>query len=279
MLLAVRAGAKVFELADDDSTLATARVTVRRMQLWNGTAVGRLSHGMSSLRRRGKTISGQRPIVQKSALSWMLDAFAEARPESARKIVERLGNKTMHLYRGELFAREIEKSPGLELQILDLAAFDAMSSEARDALVQRLELPAAYTREKWRRGDLAVVGILDGRPAGIGWCARKPVFVPDIGREITPTQGECYIYEVFVHPDERGKKIAPAMLDHLSRYLRARDVYRAWALIERANSSSVRAFERARYVAVADVVYVTMGLGSHLFVRPPDPEARALLGL
>ena len=69
------------------------------------------------------------------------------------------------------------------------------------------------------------------------------------------------------------------MLEHLARYLRSRDVYRAWALIERTNGASVRAFERAAYVAVADVVYVHMGIGSHLFVRPPDPEARALLGL
>ena len=117
------------------------------------------------------------------------------------------------------------------------------------------------------------------RSAGIAWCARAPVFVPDIGRQVRPAQGECYIHEVFVHPEDRGRKIAPAMLDHLARYLRARDVYRAWALIERANVASVRAFERADYVAVADVVYVQLAVGSHLFVRPPDPEARALLGL
>jgi ribosomal protein S18 acetylase RimI-like enzyme len=278
MALAAQQGAKAFEFADDDSPLGTLRVAARRMQIWNGTAVGRLFYGVNALRRRGKALaSATRPT--KSTLGRMLDAFAEARPESARKIVERLGNKTLHLYRGELFAREIEGASELDLTVLDLAGFEAMVAAEREALVARLELPTSYTREKWRRGDLAVVASLEGRSAGIAWCARSPVFVPDIGREIRPTQGECYIYEVFVHPDERGKKIAPAMLDHLARYLRARDVYRAWALIERTNSASVRAFERADYVAVADVVYVQMGLGAHLFVRPPDPEARALLGL
>jgi ribosomal protein S18 acetylase RimI-like enzyme len=280
MALAARQGATSFALADDDSPLATARVRVRRMQMWNGTAVGRLFRGVASLRRRRKALAGARPSPQKSTLGRMFDAFAEARPESARKIVERLGDqKTLHLYRGELFAREVDRPAGLELAILDLAAFEAMPEAAREALVSRLELPSAYTRQKWRRGDLAVVATLEGRPAGIAWCARSAVFVPDIGREIRPMQGECYIHEVFVHPDERGKKIAPAMLDRLARHLRARDVYRAWALIERTNAASVRAFERADYVAVADVVYVQMGLGSHLFVRPPDPEARALLGL
>lgn len=278
--LAAKRGAQVFELADDDSPLATRRVPMRRMQLWNGTAVGRVYRVAAALRRGKKHTPPSSAGSSKSTLGRVLDALDAARPEATRKIVERLANhKTLHLYRGELFTRDVDPAPELKLAVLDLAAFDAMPSAERDALVTRLELPAAYTREKWRRGDLAVVASYEGRPAGIAWCARVPVFVPDIGREVRPTQGECYIHEVFVHPDERGKKIAPAMLDHLARYLRARDVYRAWAIIERANGASVRAFERADYVAVADVVYVQMGLGSHLFVRPPDPEARALLGL
>jgi GNAT superfamily N-acetyltransferase len=102
--------------------------------------------------------------------------------------------------------------------------------------------------------------------------------VPDIAREVRPTQGECYIHDVFVAPEERGQKIAPAMLDFLSEYLRARDVYRAWALIERANAASTRAFERAAYTAVADVVYAKVGLASRLMVMPPDPEAQRFLG-
>jgi ribosomal protein S18 acetylase RimI-like enzyme len=195
-------------------------------------------------------------------------------------LVARLGaSRTLHLYRGELFVREAELDATLSLMVLDMAAFDALPEAARDALVTRLELPIGYTREKWRRGDLAVVASIGDRAAGIAWCARKPVFVPDIGRMIQPTQGECYIHEVFVHPEERGKKIAPAMLDHLARYLRARDLYRAWALIERTNVASLRAFERADYVAVADVICVQLAVGTHIFVRPPDPEARALLGL
>ena len=111
------------------------------------------------------------------------------------------------------------------------------------------------------------------------WCARTPVYVPDIGREVRPGAGECYIHDVYVHPDERGRQVAPAMLDFLARELRRRDVYRAWALIERTNVASTRAFEKAAYASVADVVYARMGLASRLIVRPPDPEARAFLGL
>jgi L-amino acid N-acyltransferase YncA len=80
-------------------------------------------------------------------------------------------------------------------------------------------------------------------------------------------------------PDARGKAVAPAMLDFLARELRTRDVYRAWALIERSNTPSTRAFEKAAYVSVADVIFARMGVASKLLVRPPDPEARAFLGL
>ncbi|MEO6951433.1 MAG: GNAT family N-acetyltransferase [Polyangia bacterium] len=273
---AAKAGATVFELADPDSPLRTRQVPVSHLQIWNATAVGRLSRGVSALRKKGRALA---TTPGRGTIGRVIDALAEVRPESAQRLAERLGYKTMHLYRGELFSRGGQVPEGLTLQILDLAGYQALTNEARDALVARLELPAGYTYEKWRRGDLAVVAHMEGRPAGIGWCARMPVFVPDIGRPVRPLVGECYIHEVFVHPDERGRKIAPNMLEHLARWLRTRDVYRSWALIERTNSSSVRAFERANYVAVADVVYVQMGLGSHLFVRPPDPEARALLGL
>ncbi len=69
------------------------------------------------------------------------------------------------------------------------------------------------------------------------------------------------------------------MLEHLARDLRGRDVYRAWALIERSNTPSTRAFEKATYASVADVIFARMGMASKLLVRPPDPEARAFLGL
>ena len=69
------------------------------------------------------------------------------------------------------------------------------------------------------------------------------------------------------------------MLEFLARELRRRDVYRAWALIERSNTASTRAFEKAAYASVADVIFARMGLASKLLVRPPDPEARAFLGL
>ena len=40
-----------------------------------------------------------------------------------------------------------------------------------------------------------------------------------------------------------------------------------------------RAFEKAAYVAVADVILAKMAGASRVVVRPPDPEARRLFGV
>jgi L-amino acid N-acyltransferase YncA len=105
------------------------------------------------------------------------------------------------------------------------------------------------------------------------------VLVPEIGREVRPGVSECYIHDVFVATDARGKSLAPAMLEDLARRLRARDVYKAWALIAPTNVASIRAFEKAAYASVADVIYAHMGPVDRLMLRPPDPEGKRLLGI
>jgi ribosomal protein S18 acetylase RimI-like enzyme len=225
------------------------------------------------------------------ALDGLRGRLRGATPDVVQRALARVATySTLHLYRGELFARDVREAGELRLRLMDRAEFEALGEAAREAFAARLDLQVAYCRQKWERGDLVVLAEVGGRPpgsaaagpgvpAGIVWCARSAVYVPDIGREVRPGTGECYIHDVYVHPDERGRQVAPAMLDFLARELRARDVYRAWALIERSNIASTRAFEKAAYASVADVIYARMGLASRLLVRPPDPEARAFLGL
>jgi GNAT superfamily N-acetyltransferase len=185
----------------------------------------------------------------------------------------------LHLYRGELWTRGIVPPDGLECAEFGEADLDRLPPAERTALLERLELDEAYCREKWRRGDLVVLARLHGRAAGIAWCARTAVPVPEIGRDIRPGPYECYIHDVYVPPDARGKNVAPAMLEDLARRLRQRDVYRAWALIEASNVASTRAFEKAAYAAVADVIYAKMAVMDRIVLRPPDPEGKRLLGI
>jgi CelD/BcsL family acetyltransferase involved in cellulose biosynthesis/ribosomal protein S18 acetylase RimI-like enzyme len=270
---AVHAGARRFEFADDDAPLRTAHAHVERVRIWNHTAIGRLHRSVTSLK---DTVKAQ---LQGDALK-AFDRLREAAPDVVKRSMARVATyATLHLYRGELFTRDVREPGDLAIRLFARADFDALGETGREEFCRRLDLSPGYCRQKWDRGDMVVLAEVAGRPAGIVWCARSSVYVPDIGREVRPGPGECYIHDVYVHPDERGRMVAPAMLDFLARELRSRDVYRAWALIERSNTASTRAFEKAAYASVADVVYARMGLASRLFVRPPDPEARAFLAL
>lgn len=185
----------------------------------------------------------------------------------------------LHLYRGLLWTRGVEPTPGLVLTLFTEEDFDALDDRTRAEMIEILGLEETYCRDKWRRGDLAVLARLFDRPAGITWCARDAVIVPELGRTLRLGSSEAYIHDVFVAPHARGRAVAPSMLEFLARELRQRDVYRSWALIGSDNTASVRAFEKAAYAAVADVIHAQLANVDRLIVRPPDPEAKKLLGL
>ncbi|HUS64514.1 MAG TPA: GNAT family N-acetyltransferase [Kofleriaceae bacterium] len=193
-----------------------------------------------------------------------------------------VGYQRLHLYRGELWTRGTAPTPGLTLSLFSEKEFDAPAAPEREVMVESLELDEGYARDKWRRGDVVVLARLEGKPAGIAWCARDDVWVPELGRRLSLLATEAYIHDVFVAPQARGRAVAPSMLEFLARELRDRDVYRSWALIGTDNQGSMRAFEKAAYAAVADVIYQPErgGAGAEkLTVRPPDPEAIRLFGL
>jgi ribosomal protein S18 acetylase RimI-like enzyme len=193
-----------------------------------------------------------------------------------------VGYQRLHLYRGELWTRGIAPATGLTANLFREADFDAMSQGERDLLVESLDLDLEYARQKWQRGDIVVLARVGAKPAGIAWCARNEVWVPELGRALELLTTEAYIHDVFVAPQARGRAVAPSMLEFLARELRARDVYRSWALIGSENVASVRAFEKAAYAAVADLIYQRERGGSgadRLTVRPPDAEALRLMGL
>lgn len=189
------------------------------------------------------------------------------------------GYERLHLYRGELWTRGIAHTPGLSMSVFTEEDFDAQSEAERSETVESVELAVDHAREKWRRGDLVILARINERPAGIAWCARGPVPVPELDRTLHLGPGEAYIHDVFVAPHARGRAVAPSMLEFLAHELRQRDVYRSWALIGTDNVASVRAFEKAAYAAVCDVIYARMAAVDKLMVRPPDPEAKMLLGL
>jgi len=90
---------------------------------------------------------------------------------------------------------------------------------------------------------------------------------------------DAYIHSMFVAPSARGRAVAPVMLEFMAKELRATDAYRSWALIESHNQASIRAFQKASFTPVCDVVHAKMATVDRVVCRPPDPEALDLLGL
>jgi ribosomal protein S18 acetylase RimI-like enzyme len=189
------------------------------------------------------------------------------------------GLDRLHLYRGELWTRGVPNAPGLTMQMFTEADYDAFDKGERDQFLEGLACDEQQIRETWKGGDIAVLARLNDRPAGIVWCACQRVMVPEVDRFLEIGPGEAYIHDLFVAPQARGRSLAPSILEFLATELRKRDIYKSWALIGSNNVASVRAFEKAAYAAVADVVHAHIAGVDKLVVRPPDVEAKKLLGL
>jgi GNAT superfamily N-acetyltransferase len=127
------------------------------------------------------------------------------------------------LYRGQLWTRGIEAPAGLELRKFTEADYDALEESRRADLIEQLALDEATARNQWRRGDQAVLATLGPRPAGIAWAARGPIEAPELGRTLRMSKYDAYIHSVYVAPAARGRAVAPVMLEHLAKELRATD--------------------------------------------------------
>lgn len=183
------------------------------------------------------------------------------------------------LYRGQLWTRGIEPVAGLELRTFMEADYDKLDESGRADLAEQLSFNEELARSQWRRGDQSVLATLGIRPAGIAWAARGPIEAPELGRTLRMSKYDAYIHSVFVAPAARGRAVAPVMLEQLAKELRQTDAYRSWALIAADNQASLRAFEKASYTAVCDVIHAKMATVDRIVCRPPDPEAQDLLGL
>jgi len=251
--------------------LPVSRQQALAVRVWRATAAASLGRTVKSV-RKGVEVAREAPgaAAAQARAAW-------ARIRSAAAGVAQY--QRMHLYRGQLWTRGIPPAPGLELAIAVEADYDKLDDAARADLAEQLQLDELTARRLWRRGDIAVLARLSGRPAGITWTAFGPVEVPELGRSLRLDRYEAYIHDVYVAPAARGRNVAPSMLEFLAMELRQRDVFRAWALIGHENQASLRAFEKASFTPVCDVIHTRIAGIDHLTCRPPDPEARELMGL
>jgi GNAT superfamily N-acetyltransferase len=252
-------------------TLPTSKQPALAVRVWGTSTTASVGRTVSSVARRARR-ARETPAV----------AAAQARAAwtRIRSVAAHMAQYDRYcLYRGQLWTRGITPPAGLELRDFTEADYDALDEAHRAELSESLSLVEAAARAQWRRGDRAVLATLGIRPAGIAWAARGPIEAPELGRTLRMSKYDAYIHSVYVAPAARGRAVAPVMLEHVAKELRATDAYRSWALIAADNQASLRAFQKASFTPVCDVIHAKMAKVDRVVCRPPDPEAQELLGL
>jgi GNAT superfamily N-acetyltransferase len=241
------------------------------VRVWGHSTTASVKHTLSSVARRARRARETPGVAAAQARA------AWTRIRSAAASVAQYDRYC--LYRGQLWTRGITPVHGLELRTFTIEDYEKLDEQQRADIVEQLALDDTSARALWKRGDQAVLATLGIRPAGIAWAARGPIEAPELGRTLRMSKYDAYIHSVFVAPAARGRAVAPVMLEHLAKELRATDAYRSWALIAADNQASLRAFEKASFTAVCDVIHAKMATVDRIVCRPPDPEAQDLLGL
>ncbi|HEU0032473.1 MAG TPA: GNAT family N-acetyltransferase [Kofleriaceae bacterium] len=252
-------------------SLPTSKQPALAVRVWGQSRTASVGRTVTSVARRARRARETPAVAAAQARA------AWTRIRSAAASVAQYDRYC--LYRGQLWTRGIEPVPGLELRSFNEADFEALDEHRRADLIEQLALDEAIARMLWKRGDQTVLATLGIRPAGIAWAARGPIEAPELGRTLRMSKYDAYIHSVFVPPAARGRAVAPSMLEHLAKELRATDAYRSWALIAADNLASLRAFQKASFTPVCDVIHAKMATVDRVVCRPPDPEAQDLLGL
>ncbi|HEY1810703.1 MAG TPA: GNAT family N-acetyltransferase [Kofleriaceae bacterium] len=252
-------------------TLPTSKQHALAVRVWGHSAAASVGRTYSQVARRARRARETPSVAAAQArAAWTKIRSAAASVAQYDRYV---------LYRGQLWTHNISPPQGLELAAFTEADYDKLDDHHRADLVEQLLLDEIAARKFWRRGDHAVLAKIGIRHAGVAWFARGPVEVPELGRTLQMMKYDAYIHSVFVAPGARGRGVAPVMLEQITKQLRATDAYRSWALISSHNQASIRAFQKASFTPVCDVIHAKMATVDRVVCRPPDPEAKELLGL
>lgn len=116
-------------------------------------------------------------------------------------------------------------------------------------------------RARFAGGDVAYVALERGVPVGYRWIRSGRWREGDIEFILSPD--ERWAYDLFVHPDHRGRGVGMAMAVQSLEDLHEQGVHRVLSVIDHLNASSLRSSRRWGAREIVSVLTVDMG-GVHL---------------
>ena len=156
--------------------LPSSKQPALAVRVWGHSAAASVGRTYTSVARRARRARETPSVAAAQARA----AWTKIRTAAASVAqYDRYG-----LYRGQLWTRGIELTPGLELQDLTEADYDKFDDHQKADLLDQVALDEITAKKFWRRGDHMVLARLGIRPAGVAWTARGPVEVPELQRTL-----------------------------------------------------------------------------------------------
>lgn len=168
--------------------------------------------------------------------------------------------------------------PGLE--VARVTDRDPPGSAKRSALAAAMA-PArpAEVDERLASGRRAYV--IQGPPGVVayGWVTRGEEQIAEVEGRIRVAPDEAYIWDCATLPPFRGLGLYPTLLRAIARDLADEGVAWVWIAARADNAPSLRGFEKAGYLRVADIRYLRLWRWRRLTVQgagsPPSRLAEA----
>jgi GNAT superfamily N-acetyltransferase len=154
----------------------------------------------------------------------------------------RLLSHIFDLRRAIVFERSLnqpipECSPSMNVTLREMTLED----------LERFREPESYLRERriinfagqLKIGRTAMIALADDRVVGYGWLSLENVRERGIGVEVSLGEGEGYIYDGFIFPSSRGRRIYPYLIAWRLNWLKRHGCKTVYSIVLTGNRSAV----------------------------------------
>ena len=141
----------------------------------------------------------------------------------------------------------------------------------RDPRCRLPERRIADFADRLATGRLGVVAWLDDVVAAYGWLTVTDHFEDWSGVDVRLAEGEGYVYNGFVFPQFRGRRIYPSVLEWRLRTLRSLGCRMAYSIVSVTNAPTLRWHEKLGFVGDRELGHVKI-VGVRYRVGEPIPS-------